>query len=247
MQIPYFSLGVTGVIRGRKGWYNRVTKKFKHYNGNFNYLGFQCASTLDEYCHPSLDEDTLADHNEDQVLSRYQKDKRLDQRIILTVPQLWTWKFGNNVITAMQKPIFDGFDRFDRRVFETLENHDDELSKAIITAKLSPLNIGDLLVGFLISEYVDKLSSPSRLGLSEFIFGIFEKSISELSVKVREYTKSEALKKNNIDSEKIFILQISDIREELSMIQSVLEEQEEVWWQFMKAKFPTLWSTSLGK
>ena len=199
---------------------------------------------MDEYCHPSLDEDTLADRNEDQVLSRYQKNKRRDQRRILTVPQLWIWTFGQEVITAMQKPIFgtfDTFDRFNRKVFETIENHQDELSRALTSKELSALKFGDLLVGTLISECVDKLTSPSRLGLSESIFGIFEKSISELSAKVREYTKLEALKKNNIDSEKVFILQIGDVREELSMIHSVLFEQEEVWRQFMKAKVPKAW------
>ena len=124
---------------------------------------------------------------------------------------------------------------------------EDEILQALTTKELSGLNLSglksrDLFVGVLLSQCVDDLSSPSRLGLPESIFGIFEKSISELSAKVREYTKSEALKKNNIESEKVFILQIGDVREELSMIQSVLFEQEEVWRQFMKAKFPKLWS-----
>ena len=201
---------------------------------------------MDEYCHPSLDEDALADRNEDQVLSRYQKNKRRSQRKILTVPQLWVWTFDQDIITAMQKPVFDAFDPFngfDHKGFETIENHQNELATALTSTGLSALKFGDLLVGTLISGCVDKLSSPSRLGLSESIFGIFEKSISELSAKVREYTKLEMLKQNNIGSEKVFILQIGDVREELSMIQSVLFEQEEVWRQFMKAKFPKLWSS----
>ena len=194
---------------------------------------------MDEYCHPSLDEDTLADRNEDQVLSRYQKKERRDRRIILTVPQLWIWTIDKDLITAMQKPTFD---EFDRRGFNTISNHEDEISTALTSRKYLALKFGDPIVGILISECVNKLNSPSRLGLSDSIFGIFERSISKLSAQVREYTKLEALRKNNIDREKVFILHIGDVREELSMIQSVLFEQEEVWRQFMKAKFPKLWS-----
>lgn len=220
--------------------YQGVIKDFKYCSDrNFNILGLQCASTLDEYCHPALDEDTLADRNEDQVLSRHQKEKPRDQRIVLTVPQLWIWTFDKEVITAMQKPMFDGFDY---GIFGLIETHQDDILKALDSKSSSALKPSDLFVGALISECVDKLSSPSRLDLSESIFGIFERSISELSFKVREYTKPEALKKNNIDSEKVFISQIGDVREELSMIQSVLFEQEEVWRQFMKAKVPELWS-----
>ena len=212
-------------------------------DSNFNYLGLQCASTLDEYCHPSLDEDTLADRNEDQVLSRYQKGTGRDQRVILTVPQLWIWTFDKHLITATQKPLFESYGKFDVEVIKTIHRRQYEIERALTSKELSGLKFIDLFVGVLISECVNNLSSLSGRGLPESIFCIFERSISELSAKVREYTKSEALKQNSIDSEKVFVLQIGDVREELSMIHSVLFEQEEVWRQFMKAKFRKLWSS----
>lgn len=158
-------------------------------------------STLDEYCHPSLDEGTLEDRNRDQVLSRYQKEMPDNQKIILTVPQIWIWTIGKDVITAMQKPIFD---ELDRKVFDTIENHDEVATMLVSQECSAPSStlFNDLFVGIMISNCVHKLNSRSRLGLLDSIFGIFERSISELSAGVREYTKSEALSKNYIDSEK---------------------------------------------
>ena len=164
--------------------------------------------------------------------------------MILTVPQLWVWGFRDNIITAMQvsrfgpdaELMFDSGRSFDWHESAFFVPHDHQ--------ELQGVRVKDLMVGALISECVNELNSPSRFGLSDSVFGIFEKSIFMLSVRIREYTKSEALKRNDIDSEKDFILQIGDVREELSMIQSVLLEQEEVWRQFMKAKFysPDYWS-----
>ena len=201
---------------------------------------------MDEYCHPSLDEDTLAVRNEDQVLSRYQKELRRDQRIILTVPQLWVWRFRDNIITAIQEWRSGPDAELMLQTLISLDLHGKEICEPLDSQELQAVRIEDLMVGALISECVNELNSPSRLGLSDSVFGIFEKSIFMLSVRVREYTKSETLKKNDIDSEKDFILQIGDVREELSMIQSVLLEQEEVWRQFMKANFysPCYWSGS---
>ncbi|KAL8908648.1 MAG: hypothetical protein Q9171_005360 [Xanthocarpia ochracea] len=239
--IPYFSSAVTGTIERRKDWYQRVIQSYEFCSvSNFNHLGLQCTSTLDEYCHPTLDEATLMDRNRDQVLSRHQTKLPRDQRILLTVPQLWIWTIDKRVITAMQKPTFDEFDRQD---FNTINMYEDEIPKALAsTVSSDPRPMGNLIAGILISECVNKLASPSRLGLSESIFNIFEMSIHELSAKLREYTKPEALTKNNIDSENAFVLQIDDVREELSMIQSVLDEQEKVWRHFIQAKFPQFWS-----
>ena len=180
------------------------------------------------------------DRNRDQVLSRHQKTLPRDRRILLTVPPLWIWTIDKRVITAMQKPTFD---EFDPHVFTTIPSDMDRISKALAsTVSSDPRPMGNLIAGILISESVNKLASPSQLGLSESIFKIFERSIYELSARVREYTKTEVLTKNNMDSEKVFVLQIDDVRDELSMIQSVLDEQERVWRQFIQAKFPKCWS-----
>lgn len=216
---------------------------------NFNLLGLQCVSTLDEYCHPSLDDDTLADRNADQVLGRYQDEVPQEKRNILTVPQLWIWTFGDNVYTAMPTSIKETFDGFDLQVdlyfFSYIEDIESAFKTKHSSTPRSRLFI-DLLVGLILSECVNNLNTRPRIGLSRPVFGVFENSISRMSADVREYTKVEALSKNSIDSEKRFILEINDIREELSMIKSVLLEQEQVWQRFMKVRFPELWPNSPG-
>lgn len=50
--------------------YENALKDLKYCKSrDYNYLGLQCVSTLDEYCHPSLDGETLKKRNNDQVLS----------------------------------------------------------------------------------------------------------------------------------------------------------------------------------
>ena len=252
--MPYISFETTDRIKTRTEDYQKIIKKYKYCSdSDFNYLGLQCASTLDEYCHPSLDKGTLRDRNADQVLSRYQKDIPDKEKVVITVPQLWIWTIGKNIITAMHEQTYDvitakhkqTYEEFDVRVFDAIEDHHVKISSALDPSKPQaprPTFFGDLFVGLMISECVNRLDSPSRHGLSDSIFGIFEKSISELSAKVREYKPKDAMSENSLKSEEDFILQIADIREELSMIQSVLFEQEQVWRQHMKAKFPELWS-----
>ena len=248
MQIPYFSHDTIGRIERRKTEYNEVIKDFNYCStSNFNYLGLQCASTLDEYCHPSLDDETLADRNASQVLSRYQHNLNefpREERNIIIVPQLWIWTFDDRLFTATHKSIVaELFDLFSS--VGNVETYKDEISSYFTTMRSSAPQSGlfvDLLVGLIISECVNTLNARLSIELSRSVFGVFENSISQLSAKVRKYTNSQALGKNSIDLEKLFIFQVSDIREELSMIQSVLDEQEQVWRQYIKAKFPEFWT-----
>ena len=179
-----------------------------------------------------MDEKSLTGRNADQVLSRYQKEKLEEERIV-TVPQLWIWTVDKILVTATHKPIPK----------ELLQETYAWIFAMKLTGfspafRISYPRARDLLAGILISDCVDYLDSPARLGLKHSILSIFEISLSELYAKVLEYTKSQALSKTGTDSEKDFVFQISDIREELSMIQNVVFEQEEVWRQFINAKFP---------
>ncbi|CAG8954958.1 hypothetical protein HYFRA_00008647 [Hymenoscyphus fraxineus] len=275
MAIPYFSSETTRNIRDRKANFQAEIRKFKHTSdSSFNDLGWQCASTLDEYCHPSIDAETLDHRNKDQTLSRYQKYLPEDDRRILIVPQLWIWTWGSSfMLTALQKNISEVFHDYDN---ERETGFFDSLAATLKRAK-KPCDVfgsqdlqtrspkspedqedqedqeeeeqqndqkiafsRDISVAVLLSMCIDTMDSLSRSdpGLPDSLFTIFDRSISKLFAEVREYTKVSALSNNNLDVEKNLILQIADVRDELSMIQSVISQQEQVWRQFMNAKFP---------
>jgi len=100
----------------------------------------------------------------------------------------------------------------------------------------------ELIMALMISECVHKLKKMRNIGLAEPMFGIFEQSISRLSAKVGDYTKLETLSKASLETGKGMMLDIADVREELSMIQSVLDEQENVWRRYTRDKFLKFWS-----
>lgn len=151
----------------------------------------------------------------------------------------------------MPKPITTEFSEIDVDLTSKICKYRSDISSAftadhfLIPRPNHPNLIVDVLVGLIISECVNTLNTH-RVARSSLVFGVFENSISLLSAQVRDYTKMEKLSENIIQSEKSFMLQVSDIREELSMIKSVLLEQEQVWQRFMKAKFPEFWPNSPG-
>ncbi|CAG8982472.1 hypothetical protein HYALB_00009966 [Hymenoscyphus albidus] len=247
--IPYFSSGTTGVIRNRASKSRADIKGYKYTSdSNFNHLGLQCASTLDEYCHPGLDAETLEERNKDQVLSRYQKDLSEDDRRILVVPQLWIWTVDSNfILTALQRAIwkaFEGYTSMEHNVFDLLAgvlDRTENPNKILINAshtesQASPAEQKEVFsknisIAMLLSMCIDTMDSLSRSNPGPI-------SDSELFAKVRDYTQWNTWSDNNLDVERDFILQIADVRDEISMIKSVISQQKQVWRQFMNAKFP---------
>lgn len=72
----------------------------------------------------------------------------------------------------------------------------------------------------------------------ESILGSFQKAILYVSEDVNRYYKDVSIKHIEGDREKSYVHQISDIREELSMIKRVLHQQERVWKDFALAAWP---------
>lgn len=238
-----FSSETVGYINGRKAKYLNYMREPKGcHNSNYNQIGIQCALTLDEYCLSSLDESALEKRNNDQVLSRYQDEvspnPSPDQRRILTVPKISIYTIEHlsdnriDMYTVMEKPARDIFGTAD---FEDICNFFDEAPLAI--------SLEWLLIGALISRCVDSLNSSLHPNLSTKVLNIFEWSIFKLSAKVQDYINQEAPNNEENNNGKNFVLQIGDIREELSLIRSVLAEQEQVWRQFIQAKFSEFWDT----
>jgi hypothetical protein len=102
----------------------------------------------------------------------------------------------------------------------------------------------DERICFLLSYIIGFLDEPSKCGLpgsSERLLDIFERSIVTLSDRVKRYTSSTSVGALDKDRELGFYHEIDDLREELSMIKSVLLQQEEIWKQFVSQAFADRW------
>jgi hypothetical protein len=202
-------------------------------------IGIHLPRTLDEYCNPSLDTPTLDTRNRDQVVLRYQKEKAKswseDSPSVVTVPQAWLWKFGTVIMTALPSDI--------NAVNPLLEQnmvHSWNTSSTVLSSNT------EQVFGLFLSDLVDILDRPAMAGLSEPIFNIFEKAIADLSERVDKYTKDADVDTIKIADEKKFLHEIDDIREELSMIKTVLFQQEEVWRDFANKAWPLYWPDGPG-
>ncbi|KAI0550464.1 hypothetical protein F4679DRAFT_583429 [Xylaria curta] len=129
------------------------------------------------------------------------------------IHQVWIWKIGDNIIA-------------------TVPNNTYEVSNMM--QKFQDKHDG---IAILLKHFVEHFGSP-KFGNSESILRIYETVLSAISENVNEYVKSVLIEDIDIDIEKDFFHQISDFREELSMIKSVLAEQEEVWIEFVGLRWP---------
>ncbi|KAI0420366.1 hypothetical protein F5X98DRAFT_25648 [Xylaria grammica] len=92
-------------------------------------------------------------------------------------------------------------------------------------------------IASLLNEAVRRLERPA-VGLEGSLLRTYENALVVISEEVGQYTKSARFEDIDLDKEKDLFHQISDLREEASMIKSVLAEQEEVWTEFMRLMGP---------
>jgi hypothetical protein len=207
---------------------------------------------MDEYCNPSLnatilnkrntDQVVLGKRNDDQVVPGRRKKKIEAQpgphpsQSIITVPQAWLWKVNNDVITCLPREITPEnllFTRM-RHSWRLVDTGDPD------QINLPPGHI-NLALGMFLSELINALDRPINAGLQEPIFSSFEKAISNLSDDVNEYSMNPDVESLDIKKERQFLHIIDDIREELSMISTILFQQEEVWKDFVNRAWPQQW------
>ncbi|KAI0548237.1 ankyrin repeat-containing domain protein [Xylaria curta] len=192
-------------------------------------FGADLEVTLDEYCNPALDAAVLEERNKDQVLTRYgqrlqprtpHSDNEPNKKLrLITVPQVLCWKIGSKLALCGPKSTFH------RILHERgyLGKDDNET------------------IGRTLSLIVDFLDRPNRPEGAESIFSIFSKSISIVAEKVNKYASSTAYGKISVDEERRFLHDINDIREEISMMQNVVFQQEEIWKEFTYHAWPQFW------
>ncbi|GAW26501.1 putative ankyrin repeat-containing domain [Rosellinia necatrix] len=129
------------------------------------------------------------------------------------VMQAWIWRIGDYVITTSPP------------------NNDDELRIQLLEEDQC-LTIA-LILGGLVDRFDNRREKEASL------LKTYENALSVISEGVSQYVGSVLMEDIDLEQEKDFIHQISDLREELSMIKSVLAEQEDVWKEFIGFIWPT--------
>ncbi|KAI1127197.1 hypothetical protein F5Y10DRAFT_243370 [Nemania abortiva] len=290
--IPYFQVDNSRIIDKRgEVKYAKQTENTKYPVFGRKFRECHMPTTLDEYCNPSLPKDVLDERNNDQVLGRYERKKRLatttplrnnkeKSRGLLVelgiLVRAHTRKFGQyvgrkisrepktqeeaNKTAKETKTIEEGEEATTEREIKPEEGGASpgtlvfvrqawiwKIWDDVIMTKVSPdfPASSDRLywsnpaqrIAWYLSELVQRLGGVAG-GPEGSLLRTYENALVDISEEVSQYTKTARVEDIDLDTEKSLFHQISDLRGELSMIKSVLAEQEEVWTEFMRLMGP---------
>lgn len=233
-KMPYFAYLLRSKITRRVRPADHSTASSKYYSPCPFTRSLELEATLDEYCNPDIGPEILNQRNVDQVVVRYlagqrRENPKQDSDPILMVPQVFIWSFDDHII-ASSATVAKNVDWWPAN----LSKHLLRLHSADVTCKH--------LIGILSSDCINSLESIRDPNSRDpGIFAIFARSIARVSEEVTIYLTPGNMGDINIQKEKDFLHHIEDIRDELSMIQTVLIQQEEVWREFMFATWPDAW------
>ncbi|KAF2492474.1 hypothetical protein BU16DRAFT_620836 [Lophium mytilinum] len=193
------------------------------------------ARTLDEAYYPGLGPDALKKRNEDQVVSRdfdgSVRPGSTEHLPILLVPQLWLWSMENFVVSAFasgeqtaaneyfQNSFYDYTDYEDGRVMESFRNSFHTPGQFTSSPNLR--------MCLIMASRIKAFGTEYENGNERFppTLNIFETAVVSVLSDVDDYMRNEVV---DVQREGEFIHIISDIRDELVMIQDVLNQQEDV-------------------
>ncbi|RSL57767.1 hypothetical protein CEP54_008159 [Fusarium duplospermum] len=253
--IPFFGTEVLECLPGREcrdsacgnNLHKRRLKKIYDTHSD-NPGNLHLPFTLDQSYYLSLTDSTYRD--EDQVVVKYAKRQEQESgrgsnsKGLLMVNQMWLWKVdAKTVITALP-------DHQHQRDKPNLFNH----ISGVMGQEQSPSL--DSMILRMIKCAIDFVDMPIIAGLNENLFDIFEQSIAHWAQKEatcyrafhqaqetpRDLSQPESRgeKKTRHDEETMcdifqevgYIREIKDIKDELKMIERVLEDQKTVVGQY---------------
>ena len=94
-----------------------------------------------------------------------------------------------------------------------------------------------VFITLLLGKIVERFDAPGQGG-NGLLLRTYGNALVAISEEVNQYTKDALVEDIDLDQEKSLFHQINDLREELSMIKSVLSEQEDVWNEWMNVARP---------
>jgi hypothetical protein len=195
-------------------------------NQNLTLWNVHVPRTLDESYYVGLNAKELDRRNKSQVISKLANCTK-EKKPLLAVSQVWLWRMDNFVIAALRDAAYGPAGKDER--LEPLDCLQSDLSDGCI--HLDEDMSSRRLIALIMSEFINYLDRPHCAGFEEPIFFTFEKAITRTFADVQAYIRKKETK-DQLDQEKQFLLNINDIRDELAMIKTVIEQQEEVWNMF---------------
>lgn len=216
-------------------------------------MGFHAYCSLDEYCFPHLSHEALAKRNADQTLTRYKEisEKELETIIgnarysaqrdpdnesgrkssgpLLVAPQAFIWMVDDLLIIAL--PVAPPQTFWKLLSYFLWGVGAKEVIGLLLYAIVEDFDPGPRNKAFL-------RGLPSELNKDKSTFKIFSRSIASVSEQVSKYLEDQDVDNITATREHNYIHQIMDIREEISMIRSIITEQEEVWRTFVSNAWP---------
>jgi hypothetical protein len=215
-------------------------------------VGFHAYCSLDEYCFPHLSQEALAKRNMDQTLTKNQprpakepetatekaphlspcnSDNEADRRRsvpLIIVPQAFIWVVDHLLIITLPVAPPRSFWSLLSRFHVVNFNEVIGLLLYAIVEAFEPGSRTTTLLSHL----------PNESDKDQSIFKIFSRSIASASEQVSKYLKDQNADNITATREHHYIHQILDIREEISMMQSIITQQEEVWRIFVSKAWP---------
>jgi Mg2+ and Co2+ transporter CorA len=182
----------------------------------------------------SLGKEKMRKNENSKVQAARKSGKREEDKLkeLLMVSQLWLWNIQDVCLTAFSsREMALNNNLYDMQRMELY----DASPEALI--KLSGLQ----MTAFIISTCIHAVERPYSSGLEEPIFTTFDRAITGVSEKVRQYMKDGGLDNINIEKEQQYIFEISDVRDELAMIRNVITQQQLVWSAFWEDSKEDLW------
>ncbi|KAI3317993.1 hypothetical protein HD806DRAFT_352247 [Xylariaceae sp. AK1471] len=183
--------------------------------------------TLDQSFHASLSQGESDELAKQQVVWRH--TAKSEEQKFIVVKQLWIWKFGGVVITALSGTAF----------------------RSHLISYISNCSGADDLITQILRLCSECDRPPYQSRLSEEIYSIFEQSIAaqdKVSIKLyedfaelinRDGDKGESSEAFGISKDMDCMKEIMDIKNELVMIERVLSDQAsilEAWTEFKGSK-----------
>jgi Mg2+ and Co2+ transporter CorA len=183
--------------------------------------------TLDEAYYPGLRSEVLDKRNKGQVITReplialasfedLEEDATIARLVdmydvpILMVPQLWIWRFDRYIVSA---------------------HSSDQLPQSFLSFKPTRNSVIDedspkRQIGLMIVQCIEQFGRNS----DEFppALQLFESDVAKILSDVSNYMGPKGASKPDIGTERSFLFRITDVQDELAMIQDILRQQQEV-------------------